>query len=317
LSGPAKALATSTTDSGSEARTHQLFTRTESASGARWNVRRLAGIALQILAFAVVGWRVLEILQQSSGFDAHAYWIASLDHPYGRLYESRDAYLYSPAFIQLLAPIRLLPFAAFFAIWVLLATGALVWLVGPVVAALVLLPGSYSPVYQDIWFGNITIFLTVALTVGFRFPGVWSAFILTKLTPGIGLLWFTVRGEWRSLAIVLGVTALITAISFVLAPHLWFEWLGALRDNAAKPEVAGWEVATWPLRLAAAAALIVLAARVGAAWVLPLALFIAQPLTWFIGFSFFLALFGWWRHKGLRPHRTASRGQLPAPLSTA
>ena len=233
-----------------------------------------------------------------------------LPHPYGGLYETRDAYLYSPAFLQVLAPLRMLPFDAFFTIWVLISTGVLLWLVGPIAAALLLIPASYSPVYHDLWFGNIMILTAAALVVGLRYPASWAFILLTKLTPGIGLLWFAVRREWRSLAIALGVTAAIALISFIIAPHLWFEWFGSLQNNAAAPEVASLEAGTWPLRLGASAVLVVVGARFNARWVLPIALFIAQPLTWFIGFVLLIALIGWWRHPALRTGelRTAELG---------
>jgi hypothetical protein len=248
-------------------------------------------------ALFVVGLRVLEILQLSSGFDAHAYWAADAAHPYGGAYETRDAYLYSPAFLQLLAPLRMLPFEAFFVVWTLMGAGVLVWLVGPLWAAALLIPGSYSPVYHDLWFGNVMILMSAALVVGFRSSATWAFMLLTKVTPGIGLIWFAVRREWRALAVALGVTAIVALGSFALAPHLWFEWIGSLRSNAATPEVQGWSVASWPLRLGFAAALIALAARLNARWVLPIALFLAQPVTWFIGFALATAWIGMHRHR--------------------
>ena len=45
---------------------------------------------------------------------------------------------------------------------------------------------------------------TVAIVLGFRWPFTWAFVLLTKVTPGVGLLWFAVRREWRSLAIALG-----------------------------------------------------------------------------------------------------------------
>ena len=261
------------------------------------SLTRAVRLAAVLAALLIVGYRVLEILQQSSGFDAHAYWAADAAHPYGGAYETRDAYLYSPAFLQLLAPLRLLPFEAFFVIWTLAAAGVLLWLVGPIWAAALLIPGSYSPVYHDLWFGNVMILMSAALVVGFRYSGAWAFMLLTKVTPGIGLVWFAVRREWRALAMALGITAAIALASFALTPHLWFEWVGSLRSNAATPEVQGWSVASWPFRLAAAALLIGVAARINAKWVLPIALFLAQPVTWFIGFTLATAWIGMHRHR--------------------
>ena len=254
-------------------------------------------LALTGGALLIVGLRVLEIVQGSSGIDAHAYWAADAAHPYGAAYETRDAYLYSPAFLQLLTPLRLLPYEAFFVAWTLLATGVLLWLVGPIWAAALLIPGSFSPVYHDLWFGNVMILMSAALVVGFRYSGSWAFMLLTKVTPGIGLLWFAVRREWRALAVAAAVTAAIALISFVLAPQLWVEWFGSLRSNAATPEVQGWSIGSWPLRLGMAGLLIALGARLNARWVLPIALFLAQPVTWFIGFTLGTAWIGMHRHR--------------------
>ena len=69
------------------------------------------------------------------------------------------------------------------------------------------------PVSQEILIGNIHLLLAAAIVLGFRWPGTWAFVLLTKVTPGVGLLWFAVRREWRSLGIALGATAAIVAVS--------------------------------------------------------------------------------------------------------
>jgi hypothetical protein len=54
--------------------------------------------------------------------------------------------------------------------------------------------------------GNIEILIAVAIVVGFRWPAAWSFVLLTKVTPGVGLLWFAVRREWNQLATALVAT---------------------------------------------------------------------------------------------------------------
>ncbi len=61
--------------------------------------------------------------------------------------------------------------------------------------------------------GNVHMLLALAIVLGFRWPATWSFVLLTKVTPGIGLLWFAVRREWRSLAIALGATAVLVTLS--------------------------------------------------------------------------------------------------------
>ena len=88
----------------------------------------------------------------------------------------------------------------------------------------------------------------MAIVAGFRYPATWALMLLTKVTPGIGLLWFLVRREWRALAIALGVTAAIVAVSFVLDRSAWEEWIAILRGDLAGAgqgsiDTPGWYVA--------------------------------------------------------------------------
>jgi hypothetical protein len=139
------------------------------------------------------------ILDSGVGLDAHAYWSAwRLGHAlYTAAPEQRDAYLYSPAFAQVIWPLTLLPWPAFFMLWATLATSVYAWLLAPLGRAwaiplvIICLP--------EVVFGNVWSFFALALVVGFRFSAAWAFPILLKLTPGIGLLWFAVRRQWRLL----------------------------------------------------------------------------------------------------------------------
>src|SRR6266571_5699519 len=98
-------------------------------------------LAINLLAIAAVAVEVLFIVTQGIGGDAHAYWAADLAHPYRHsTVNTLDAYLYSPAFLQAISPLRLLPFAWFFAFVVVAEAATAVWLAGPVVAAIALFP---------------------------------------------------------------------------------------------------------------------------------------------------------------------------------
>jgi len=104
--------------------------------------------------------------------------------------------------------------------------------------------------------------------------------LLTKVTPGIGLLWFAARREWRQLGVALGVTAAIMAFSFAIAPDLWVVWLERLLATAsAGPNPTAIVILDLPLvvRVAVAAVAIVIAARLGWGWLLLAATFVAQP----------------------------------------
>ena len=97
------------------------------------------------------------------------------------------------------------------AAWTALLLAAVRFLTGPrLLAAGLLFPFAAMEVAG----GNVSLLLAAAIVLGFRWPAAWSIVLLTKITPGIGLLWFAVRREWRSLAIALGATAVIAAVSF-------------------------------------------------------------------------------------------------------
>ena len=243
-----------------------------------------------------------------TGQDAYCYWFPSLDDPYARSdWTDPIAYVYSPAFLQLLQPIRVLPWQAFMAIWtgILLAAVFLLtgrkWFTIGVVLSLMELAG-----------GNIHLLLAAAMVLGFRWPATWALVLLTKITPGIGLLWFVVRGEWRQLAIALGATALIVAVSFVTLPDAWFEWGEVLSRIAGRDGT--WAAVPIPflVRLPFAVALVVWGAHTNRRWTVPVAGMLALPALWYGGLAMLLAVIvlrepappaaraGWWRW---RPRR--------------
>ena len=98
--------------------------------------------------------------------------------------------------------------------------------------------------------------------LGFRWPGAWAVVFLTKITPGIGVLWFAFRREWRSFAIALGVTAAVTAVSFALNPQWWAEFREAMTVQAgAAMEVPPAAIQiSLPVRLVLAVVVVVLRA---------------------------------------------------------
>src|SRR4029077_11489998 len=119
----------------------------------------------------------------------------------------RDAYLYSPAFELVVGWGRHLSFDAFPAIWRALLCVALVWLAGP----FTLLVLFTFPVASEINAGNIQLLAAVAIVLSLLHGRGWASpcvcVVLTKVTPGLALLWFAVRREWRRLAVAIGVTA--------------------------------------------------------------------------------------------------------------
>lgn len=247
----------------------------------------IAGVAvLALILFQA--WRTATDTSAGEAYDARAYWEAARGDLYARpVLGSPVAYYYSPAFLQVFGPILALSFPAFLAVWYLLNGAALVvvarsWLPVALLSGFVAL---------EVLRGNIETLMALAIVAGFRWPAAWAFILLTKVTPGIGLLWFVVRREWRSLAWALGGTAAVAGVSFALAPGLWVSWVESLVANAAVS--IPWAYFPVPLvvRLPIAAVLVVIGARRGWRWMVPVASTLAMPALWPVNLTLLVAVF--------------------------
>ena len=255
-----------------------------------WADRRLRLVVnLIALAYLLLRWFLLLTSDDPLlAADAHTYWSAPYDNPYpGPQLGHPGAYLYPPPFIQVLAPLRLLPWEAFHAVWAALGFGALIFLVGPVGGAIAIT--LFSFVYRDLLVGNIHLMLAAAIVIGLRYPAIWAFPLLTKVTPGVGVLWFAGRREWRKLGIALATTAAVGLLSFSLTPEVWFDWVARLRGDT---QTAGnVYVSLIALRLAVAALLVVYGGRTGRSWLIPIAVVLALPILWPDSLAILLACF--------------------------
>jgi hypothetical protein len=245
------------------------------------------------LVVALAGWALIVWFSEpwgrlwGTGQDARCYYQATLADPYLHSeWNDPIAYVYSPAFLQLMSPLTALPWQAFMAVWTALLIGAVRFLTGPrLLAAGLLFPFTAMEVAG----GNVSLLLAAAIVIGFRWPWAWSLVLLTKITPGIGLLWFAVRREWRNLAVALAATAAIAAVSFVMLPQQWRDWVDVVVGNAGKGGTwASVPVPLW-IRLPVAAAVVVWGARTDRAWTVPVAAMLALPALWYGGISMLLA----------------------------
>lgn len=242
-----------------------------------------AGAAIGVVAIAMI-WPGLNLA------DAHAYWAAPLNDLYGSARAGgADAYLYAPAFAQALAPLKALAWPVFAGVWLLLLAVCLVAIVGVWALLVVFIP----PVLIELHAGNIHLPLALAIGLGLRYPSSWAFVLLTKPTLGIGLLWFVVRREWRQLAIALGTTLAVVAVSYVIAPAAWGEWVNALIANAGRPispDYSGVIHVPLLLRLPAAAAIVIWGAWTDRPWTVGVAATLALPILWVNGLAVLLAV---------------------------
>jgi len=222
----------------------------------------------------------------SADQEAWCYWIPSLADPYRWSHWTLPvAYVYSPAFLQLIAPLKALSWTAFAAVWTTLLLSALLFLSGPRFLWFGVLLAAF-----ELLGGNISLFLAVAIVIGFRWPAAWAFVLLTKVTPGVGLLWFALRREWRNLVFALGATVIVASGSALLAPLAWQEWLHVLISNAGREGTwAAVPVALW-LRLPLAVAVVAWGARTNRRWAVPVASMLALPALWYGSLSMLVAV---------------------------
>jgi hypothetical protein len=225
------------------------------------------------------------------GFDAFAYWSLDPAHPYTHTAGSLGAFTYSPVIVRLFAPFSLLPFWLFTFGWLLLGTATAAWLgLGSIRSVLAVF--AFPPVALELFHGNIHLLLAAAIWLGFRYPAAWAFVLLTKVTPGVGLLWFVARREWRSLALALGVTGVLVAVSLAVDGGLWVAWvrdsLWATASGAALNQFSV-PLPLW-LRLPVAAVVVLWGGRTDRRWTVPVAATLALPVLWPSGLAVLAAL---------------------------
>jgi hypothetical protein len=271
--------------------------RLEALGGARlaWIARlddrtvRPLGLALAVAVwFAVVAMSEPYGRLWGTGQDARCYWVPTLSDPY-RLSSWNDpiAYVYSPAFLQLVSPLTALPWQGFIAVWTALLLAAVRFLTGPRLLILGVGVGA-----MEVAGGNISLLLAVAIVLGFRWPAAWALVLLTKVTPGVGLVWFAVRREWRSLGIAVAATVAVAGLSALFLPTAWREWVDVLIRIAGSGREGTWASLPVPfvVRLPIALAVVVWGARTDRYWTVPVASMIALPALWYGSLSMLLAV---------------------------
>jgi hypothetical protein len=237
----------------------------------------LVGLLFAAYLFAVVGPAV-----GTFGFDAFAYWNVDIADPYGVPVGGLGAFPYTPVAARLFDPAGAIPWFDFLWLWFAALFATVLWLGGRRFAWILAFP----PVALELFHGNINLLLAAMIVLGFRYPAVYTFGIFTKVTPGIGLVWFLVRREWRSLGIAVVVTALIAIPSLILDARLWTEWVGYALGAEAGNQVSQTQVPI-PLLIRLPVALLIVAwgARTGRRWTVPLAVTLSLPVLWPSGFA--------------------------------
>lgn len=261
-------------------------------------LNRLARDGYIALTAAFLLLRLFQVRPWDQSVDAYAYW-ATRD---GGLYDGHaagvlGAYLYSPAFAQVMTPLALLPWPVFVTLWTALNMGIVWWLLGRWSLPAML----FLPIPFEIVSGNVHLLYAAAIVLGFRWSATWALPILTKVTPGIGLVWFAVRRDWRALAIALSATAAIAAVSYLLDPGAWRTWIGIVAESSSTPATVGWFLpVSLLIRLPIAIVVAALAGLTDRRWLLPVAVTLALPVLWLNSLAILAACVPLWREEAAR-----------------
>ena len=247
-----------------------------------------------------LGWAVVVLIHLSSTVgrpvDAWCYYAMDPTDPW----RQDGCFLYSPPIALLMTALQqAVPFEAFYTSIRVIEVIALALITGPAIGLTLLIPA----VAIEINAANVNLLLVAAVLLGFRFPWTWAFVILTKVTPGIGLLWFAARREWRALAIAGVATALFVGASWAIAPWMWSDYLAALRAEPDSEALTIW------VRLPFAVALVLWGARTDRRWTVIAAVFLAMPRWYYLTPVILVGLFPLVRFP--RPLPWAARRRIP------
>jgi hypothetical protein len=246
-----------------------------------WSVR--AGAIAGTVVSAAILFVMSVVGLTAGGGDALVLYEHRLPDPYDAPY-SAYGFVYAPPVAQAIYPFVQLPWPVFFGAWTALLVLALAAVAGPAAPIVILAP----LIALDLNVGNVNIILALAVARGLTVPGSWSAVLFTKVTPAIGIGWFVATRRWHELGLALGVAGAIAAVSFVLAPGLWFDWVGTLTETSAATGSS--HTVLLLVRVTIAATLVVWGARTGRPWAVGVAAFAAIPFPWPTTVSLLLAV---------------------------
>jgi hypothetical protein len=249
----------------------------------RWKQPLLFGATI---AGALVWLAYVAVLGEGEATDVRGYFLAIYRPP-----GAPDSFVYSPAFEQLTEPLRWLGWDAFRTAWRLFEVAALIAMAGPFAAPLLFV----APVAGEVNNADINLLMPAAIIGSFRYPALWAFPILTKITPAVGLVWYAMRHEWRSLAIALGTTAAIVVVSFATVPLLWADWIRLLLTS--DPDYADVVVIAAPIwvRVVAGATIVAWGAATDRRWTVIVGVWVSLPATWLTTLAMLTGVLWYWR----------------------
>jgi hypothetical protein len=269
-------------------------TRTPAAS--RWPSPAL-------LVAAAIGAVLLAVVAATawpSVGDEHAYWAAAerllagrpiydLDLPVNTPY----AYWYPPVLAQVLAPFTpVVPDEVFTAAWTILLV-ACVWFLSGRNLLVALACVAFLPVALELRVRNVHLVIAVLAVLALRRSwAFWIPAAALKLAPVLGVLYLLAAGRRREAVLVAVAGGLVAAVSIALAPDAWAQFAQVVVARA-PTDAGGFIPIPYPVRLAAAAIVAVVAGRAGGRRGevgIVVAITVASPTLWANAFSQLLAI---------------------------
>ena len=156
-------------------------------------------------------------------------------------------------------------------------------------------PGSLT----EITSGNVTLQLAAITVAGIRGHAVGilpSTLVKFGAIAVVPFLWLRRPGTRRGLLIGGGIAVGIVAVSFLLAPNLWFDYFDMLGRQSGAPfnpliiHILPTPAADFALRAAIALGLVVASVRWNSPHLAYVAAFLSTPTIWFFRFAVLLAL---------------------------
>ena len=283
----------------------------------------LIGVGLVLgVGFAQTGYKPV---------DTDLYWqTARSTSYYGGVWGQGDAFfVYPPPLAQLVGLLEPIGWEAFVVGWTVFTFVGL-WAMTRALAIPTLVVGGIAAVALGVGsllaeplvlatIGNIGIWLLAAIVAGFRWPAAWAIVVLTKIAPGVGLLWFVFRKEWRNLAIALGAIGSVAAVSFVAAPEQWAAFIRFAVDNASTPSPNPVVPIPWVVRLLMSVILIAWGARTDRPWIVPFAAgwssIALYHQAWVSMALASLAMYVWMRASGTSTSRVAVKSSAARAIT--
>jgi archaellum biogenesis protein FlaJ (TadC family) len=122
--------------------------------------------------------------------------------------------------------------------------------------------------------GNIFLLLAASLVLMLRgHPWAVVLPLLTKVTPGVGVVIFIVRRDWKSLAVACSAVGVVFTLSALLDVDPWWHWATMLVTTGGEGQ--RWLVAA---KAVVAVVLVVLAERLDRPWLIVVGVLCAMPV---------------------------------------